>query len=242
MVTGLAKAWSRSGHQAPLEQRWEEAVAQLQKLSPGATVGGPRTELGLDAIAEQITRLTRPPAEPDPAMRAASEELTNLERRYHASWLAIRDLQKKLRHAADRPEHKILRDIPPNAFADIGPAVDMSCGRHPFHNAREMRREVEAFLPAVLQIEALHTQLSAALAVDNDPAGLDRRLIYVMADRVEELERKVAQLSQAPAVQSGAVRKQVKELANAGHSTRAIAKIVGCSKSTVSNYLDTRKG
>jgi DNA-binding NarL/FixJ family response regulator len=105
-----------------------------------------------------------------------------------------------------------------------------------------MRREVEAFLPAVLQIEALHTQLSAALAVDNDPAGLDRRLIYVMADRVEELERKVAQLSQAPAVQSGAVRKQVKELANAGHSTRAIAKIVGCSKSTVSNYLDTRKG
>jgi hypothetical protein len=64
MVTGVAQAWSRSGHQAPLSQRWEEAVAQLQKLSPGATVGGPMTEFGLDAIAEQINRLTRPPAEP----------------------------------------------------------------------------------------------------------------------------------------------------------------------------------
>jgi hypothetical protein len=52
MVTGVAKAWVRAGHQAPLVQRWDEAVARLQKLSPGATVGGPMTELGLDAITE----------------------------------------------------------------------------------------------------------------------------------------------------------------------------------------------
>jgi hypothetical protein len=45
MVTGVAKAWVRTGHQAPLEQRWEEAVAQLHKLSPGATVGVPEQNL-----------------------------------------------------------------------------------------------------------------------------------------------------------------------------------------------------
>jgi hypothetical protein len=245
MVAGVAKAWVRTGHQAPLEQRWEEAVAQLQKLSPGATVGGPRTELGLDAIAEQITRLTRPPAEPDPAIRAASQELTDLERRYHSAWLSIKQLQKQLRTAASRPTHQILKDIPPNAFADVGDAVDMSVGRHPFHNAREMRREVEKFLPAVLNIEALYTQLSAALAVDhndNSSDGLDRRLILALHGRIEELDRKVEQLSQAPATANGSVRKRIKELSNAGHSTRAIAAIVGCSKSTVSNYLSNREG
>jgi hypothetical protein len=175
----------------------------------------------------------------DPALRAASEELTNLERRYHASWLSIRELQKQLRNAEGHPVHKILRDIPAGAFADAGPP---EYGRPDYTTARQGRQVVQAFLPYVLRLEALESQLSAAANVDNDAEGLDRKLIYALAERIEALEQKVAQLSQAPAVQNGSVRKRVKELANAGHSTREIAAIVGCSKSTVANYLANREG
>lgn len=236
MVTGVAQTWHRSGHQAPLVQRWDAAVSQLQKLSPGASVGGPISELGLDAITEQINRLTRPPAEPDPAMLAASRELTDLERRYHSAWISIKELQKKLRNAADRPEHKILGDVPANALSDIGPPVDMSVGRRPFHNAREMRREVEAFLPRVLAIEALHSQLSAALAVDhndNSSDGLDRRLIYALADRIEALEEKIEVLEQKAPAASARDRAIAAIVESPSRSDRAIADELGIGKDTV---------
>jgi hypothetical protein len=66
MPEGLQRAWSRSGYQDSLENRFAAAVARLQKLSPGnGLCGQPRSETALDTITDEIARLTRPPPGPD---------------------------------------------------------------------------------------------------------------------------------------------------------------------------------
>jgi hypothetical protein len=239
MVEGLQRAWSRSGWVAPLEQRFAVAVAKLQKLSPGnGLCGQPRSELALDAITEEIARLTKPPPD-DPAIASASRELSDLKLRFHRAWLDVRGLQTTLRRSAKNSEiHQLLGDIPGDAFADVGEAIDQGGTWAKYHSAREVRSEIAKLLPHTLEMEGRAARLIALLNTASEPDEvLNRRLVMRLFGRVQELERQVERLSQAPAAANGSVRKRAKELANAGHSTRAIGKIVGVSKSTVANYL-----
>jgi hypothetical protein len=165
MVEGLQRAWSRTGITGSLEDRWNSAVERLRKLSPNASVGGPRSEIGLDQIEVEIARLTKPVDANDPALRAASEEMNNTEQRYHRAWCDARDLIQKLQRSAIRrsPEHQLLGDLPDDLFLDVGPPIDQSSHPWPrFRSAREARVAVAALLPAVLTLEARNARLRRA--------------------------------------------------------------------------------
>jgi transposase len=234
MVEGLQRAWSRTGYIFSLEERWDAAVERLRKISPGASVGGPRTEIALDQIEAEIVRLTKPPPADASALAAASQELSDLKLRYHRVWISVRELQLQLRRPALDPIHKILDDLPHGWAEDVGAAIDMTWPG--YRTAREARAAVAELLPRVLRLEGRAAQLRDALGAAAEPAeALNRKLILKLWEKVE-------QLSQAPAVQNGSVRKRVKELSSSGHSTRQIAEIVGCSKSTVANYLANKEG
>jgi hypothetical protein len=161
------------------------------------------------------------------------------EERYHRAWGDARSLQEKLRRYAKSDVSRLLGNLPDELFADVGPPIDM--GVHPwprFRSAREARVAVAEFLPKVLELESRVARLvdASRTAAEADEV-LNRKMIMKLWDRVQELEQKVEQLSQAPAVQDWPDLKRVRELSAAGHSTREIAEIVGVSKSTVANYL-----
>jgi hypothetical protein len=228
MVAGVAQAWVRSGHLAPLEQRWDEAVARLQKLNPGATVGGPRSELALDAITEEIARLTRPPPEPDAAIKAACEELGSLRQRYHRNWMRVRELQLQLRRPASDPVHEILQDIPSDWAEDVGPPIEMGWSGG-FRTAREARAAVAELLPRVLRLEGRAAQLVAALNTSAAPdEAVNRRLILKIWEKIEQLSRA------PPATNIPArARAEAAIAADPSRSDRAIADELGIGKDSV---------
>jgi hypothetical protein len=233
MVTGVAKAWVRTGHQLPLEQRWEEAVARLQKLSPGATVGGPMTELSLDAITEQINRLAKPVDLDDPALRAASAEMNSTEERYHRAWCDARSLQERMRRYAKSDVSRLLGNLPDELFADVGPPIDM--GVHPwprFRSAREARVAVAEFLPKVLELESRVARLVDASRTAAEPDEvLNRKMILKLWDRVQELESKIEQLQAPTATARDPAIAAI--AANPQKSDRAIADELGIGKDSV---------
>ena len=217
----------RTGTIASLEDRWNAAVERLRKISPGASVGGPRTEIALDQIENEIAKLTRPPPADAPALVAASEELSALKLRYHRVWLSVRELQLQLRRPASDPIHQILQDIPDGWAEDPGPAIDMTWPG--YRTAREARLAVSELLPSVLALEGKAAQLRDALGAAAEPAeNLNRRLILRMWEKIE-------QLSQAPTATNGTARARA-EAAIAAHperSDRSIADELGIGKDTV---------
>jgi hypothetical protein len=237
MVTGVAQAWSRSGYQDSLENRFAAAIAKLQKLSPGnGLCGQPRSELALDAITDEIARLTKPPPD-DPAIAAASRELSDLKLRFHRAWLDVRGLQTTLRRSAKNSEvHQLLGDIPGDAFADVGEAIDQGGTWAKYHSAREVRSEIAKLLPHTLEMEGRAARLVAVLNTASEPDEvLNRRLVMRLFGRVQELERQLEQLR---------VRKTAGERATeaiAAHpekSDRAIAHELNIGKDTVRRARD----
>jgi hypothetical protein len=232
MVTGVAQAWARTGHQEPLERRWDAAVERLRKLSPGQSVGGPRSELGLDQIEAEIARLTKPVNVDDPALHAATAEVCGLEERFHRAWLSLRQSQEKLRRSANSVEHQLLGDVPADAFADVGPAIDLSARSWPrFRSTREARSEAARLSAAVLALEGRDVQLVEALRTVAAPDEiLNRKLILALWSRVQELEQK-----QVPTATNIPARARA-EAAIAAHpekSDRVIADELGIGKDTV---------
>jgi hypothetical protein len=233
MVSGVEQVWHRTGYVAPLQTRWAEACAKLLKLSPASSslCGQPRSELALDAITDEISRLMRPPPD-DPAIASASRELSDLKLRYHRAWLDVRGLQTTLRRSAKNSEvHRLLGDIPGDAFADVGEAIDQGGTWAKYHSAREVRSEIAKLLPRVLEMEGRGARLVAVLNTASEPDEvLNRRLVMRLFGRVQELERQVEQLK---------VRKTVGERAAAAiaahpeKSDRAIAEELGVGKDTV---------
>jgi hypothetical protein len=199
MATGVARIpRPRHGLVPPLAERWAAASARLLKLCPQGhgAIGQPMSELALDGIEDAIHANTPTPAQIEPALRAAYDELTELEHRYHRSWLAIRKLQQRLPRlgATASRIHQLLDDIPSDAH-DIFPEVDLGVGSTPnFRSVAEARRHVQAFLTRVLEIEAKQAQLDAALSVGAEPDEiLNRKLIWALYDRVLALEAMLQQ-------------------------------------------------
>jgi len=183
----------RSGHQPPLLERWDAAVARLQKLDPGAQVGGPRTEIGLDQIEDEIVRLSKPRTAPDPALGAVLDEIISLQRRHHAAWAQIKEFQKLLGRHARHWTHELLGDIPADAMRDVGPPPDTTNYRFPTSRG-DARAVVAALSPVVLQLEGWRAQLQAAL-YDPPPDKQALRLVEALFARVQLLEQQVLQLT-----------------------------------------------
>jgi hypothetical protein len=231
MVTGIAQAWVRSGHQPPLEQRWRDAVTRLRKLAPAASVGGPFSEIGLDQIEAEIVRLTKPFDATDPALRAATEEVQATEARYHRAWASVRDLQKQLQRSAKSDVHRLLGDLPPDCFLDPGPPLDTSSHPWPrFRSTREARLAGAELLARVLELEGRLARLQDALHTTNEPDEvLNRKMIMKLWERVQVLEQR-----QVPAAPNGAGARAAEAIAaDPTKSDRELAHELGVGKDTV---------
>jgi hypothetical protein len=126
MATGIQQVHRpRIGYVAPLAERWKEACARLEKVSPGhPAMRSMMSELGIDAIDDAVRACTPKYVEPDPALKKLRREYSDLERRYHAAWMRTREVQNQLRRTVSGDVHAILQDVPANWHEDVGPTLD----------------------------------------------------------------------------------------------------------------------
>jgi hypothetical protein len=196
MVSNIGRQYRpRTGLQAPLRERWEAARSRLTRIAPDyhparSALLLQMGEYEIDCIEDEIAKLERERNQataPDPAIQAASAELSALKQRYHTAWLKLQEAQKKLRWTAQSWRHQLLADVP-DKFV-MPQQISPTTGTDDFHSVAEARMAVKNFLPVVLAIEDTLSQAEGALAFDNQPLDCQcRDLIEALFKRVAALE------------------------------------------------------
>jgi hypothetical protein len=130
-----------------------------------------------------------PVAPDDPARREASAEVTALRDRYRIAARNIEVLQRRLESRINDPIHRLLRDIPEGWNRHVDPELLRETDWT--NTAREVRAEATRMVPLVIEVEDLHSRLSAA--VDAKERATPETLIWALFGRLEETQRLIAQ-------------------------------------------------
>ena len=189
MVSGVQQAWSRHGDRRGLPERWKETADTLVRL--GGTISGPMSEVGIDQMTREIVRLTPKASPDDPAFMAAKREFYDLKAVYNSLVFEIREAKKKLDRVRADPVHLILADLRLDLL-DTDPGLAISSSPE-FRSVLQAREAVRALQPTVTNLIGWKAALVAAANLGNqEPAEVNRRMIFALHARIEELERTVA--------------------------------------------------
>jgi hypothetical protein len=198
----------RSANSPPLPVLWQEKSQQLIQLDPNAAsaIGGPMSYENLDRIEDHIAAILKQRAaavpEISPALTAAIEEMSNLERRYMTAQSAIREQLGRLRRrtAAEKRIHNLLQSLPADWEADLFPELAARGSRWPrFADFAEARSAIEKMQGLVFNIETRFAVLRDAIAVFSmAPDKLNTLLILHLAGDVERLKAEIERLRNIP--------------------------------------------
>lgn len=194
----------RIGIQQPLKQRYECLREQVTRTLPDrhpdrSTLQLPCDEWSCDALQDaldkfQADKLAAGYEPPSPPLKAALDEISDLQHRYARAHAELRKQQHEIRLVMNSRAHLIMQDIPVNALDEFAP-VSLSVNDHPrnFYSTIEAaRRAAGEWLTTTMFIEGLVQQNRKALEFSAAPA--DQRalmLINKLYDRIEALEQKL---------------------------------------------------
>jgi hypothetical protein len=183
-------AWHRGDQDLrPVADRWNDAANLLRQRGGDPNGFLPISENSLYGLRAELQRLMPTPVH-DPARSAAIDELDRLCDRYRVAAVNVEQLQRWIEHSINDKIHVLLNDIPSGwdqrLKSELRHGID-----YQNTTAGEVRAAITRFVPVVLAVEDMRSQLEDAVsAKDRTPP---ERLVWALYDRTERHTRMLTQ-------------------------------------------------